>query len=66
VSKVRGGQAERPISTGLLNALLRLHARPINLVVYKGPSGIPSFGVGLALICFQRLSRPDIATQRCR
>src|SRR3954452_17316752 len=27
----------RPISTGLLSALLRLYSRPINLVVYQGP-----------------------------
>jgi hypothetical protein len=27
----------RPISTGRLNALLRLHLRPINLVIYQGP-----------------------------
>ena len=27
----------RTISTGPLNALLRLHGRPINLVVYQGP-----------------------------
>ena len=27
----------RPISTGQLNALLRFHVRPINLVFYQGP-----------------------------
>ena len=27
------------VSTGELNAFLRLHLRPINLVVYQGPSG---------------------------
>ena len=32
-----GVQASRPISTGQLNALLRVHFRPINLVVYEGP-----------------------------
>ena len=64
--RVKRGQAKRPISTGPLNALLRLHARPINLVVYEGPSGIPSFGVGFVLICLQRLSHPDIANQLCR
>ncbi len=26
------------VSTGELNAFLRLHLRPINLVVYQGPS----------------------------
>ena len=32
------GQAERAISNGQLNALLRLHIRPIDVVVYHGPS----------------------------
>jgi hypothetical protein len=27
----------RPISTGKLNVLPRLHTQPINLVVYQGP-----------------------------
>src|SRR5262245_43584683 len=30
-------QSHRPISTGRLNALPRLHLRPINLVVCEGP-----------------------------
>ena len=34
------GQASRAISTGQLHALLRFHTRPINLVVFEGPSGI--------------------------
>ena len=32
-------QAYRTISTGQLNALLRLHLRPIDVVVYHGPQG---------------------------
>ena len=32
------GQAERAISIGKLNALLRLHLRPIDVVVFDGPS----------------------------
>ena len=32
-------QAYRTISTGQLNALLRLHLRPIDVVVYDGPQG---------------------------
>ena len=32
------GQAERAISNGQLNALLRLHIRPIKLVVFQCPS----------------------------
>ena len=59
------GQAERQISTGRLNTLPCLHLRPINLVVFEVPSGRPRFGGGFALICFQRLSLPDIATLRC-
>ena len=30
-------QSPRPISTGQLNVLPRLHFRPINVVVYHGP-----------------------------
>ena len=32
------GQAERAISTGQLNALLRLHPPPIKVVVFDCPS----------------------------
>ena len=32
----KSDQAKRAISTGKLNALLRLHTRPINVVVYHG------------------------------
>src|SRR5262249_15160202 len=32
------GQAERAISNGKLNVLLRLHIRPIQLVVFQCPS----------------------------
>jgi hypothetical protein len=28
-------------------------------------AGIPNLGVGFPLICFQRLSRPHMATRRC-
>ena len=61
---------KRAISTGKLNALPRLHIRPINLVVYKGPlgtlrSGIPSLEAGFPLRCFQRLSVPYMATRLC-
>jgi len=58
------------ISTGQLNAFLHLHLRPINLVVYQGPSAgeparNPYLRVGFPLRCFQRLSFPDVATRRC-
>lgn len=59
-------QAYRTISTGQLNALLRLHLRPIDVVVYHGPQGIPCFEGGFPLRCLQRLSCPIIATLHCR
>ena len=34
----------RPISTGQLNALPRLHPPPIDLVVYKGPYSLGAMG----------------------
>ena len=60
------GQANRPISTGQLNASQRLHLLPINLVIFQGPSGRPHLRGGFPLRCFQRLSFPNLATQRCR
>src|SRR4030042_727469 len=70
--KFNYGQADRPISTSLLNTLRYLHIWPINLVVYEGSylfrcrkRGIPHLGGGFPLRCFQRLSLPNIATQRC-
>ena len=59
-------QANRAISTGKLHALLRFHTRPINVVVYHGSQGRTRFEVGFSLRCFQRLSRPHIATLHCR
>ena len=58
-------QADRGISTGKLNALLRLHTRPINVVVFHASQGNTRFEVGFPLRCFQRLSRPYIATLHC-
>ena len=63
------GQASRAISTGQLNALPHLHSRPINLVVYEGPyaplgRGKRHLEGGFPLRCFQRLSFPNIDTQR--
>ena len=57
-------QANRAISTGQLNALLRLHLRPIDVMVYHGSQGRPCFEGGFPLRCFQRLSLPDVATLR--
>src|SRR5471030_3300861 len=59
-------QANRTISTGKLHALLHLHTRPINVVVFHGSQGNSRFEVGFPLRCFQRLSRPYIAMQHCR
>ena len=57
-------------STAKLKALLLLHMRPIKQVVYLRPyspcgDGKPHLGAGFALRCFQRLSEPNLATQRC-
>jgi hypothetical protein len=59
-------QANRAISTGKLHALLHFHTRPINVVVFHGSQGNTRFEVGFPLRCFQRLSRPYIATLLCR
>ena len=69
--EIISGQATRPISTGKLRALPHFHIRPINHVVYVGSSGALRLGTpylegGFPLRCFQRLSRPNIATRRCR
>jgi hypothetical protein len=58
-------QAERAISTGKLNALPRLHIRPIDVVVFHGPSGRSGLEAGFPLRCLQRLSIPYIATLHC-
>ena len=62
---MRGNQANRAISTGKLNTLLRLHTRPIDVVVFHGSQGRSRFEVGFPLRCLQRLSRPYIATLHC-
>ncbi len=36
-------QADRAISTGKLHALLRVHTRPIDVVVFHGSQGILVF-----------------------
>ena len=53
------------ISTSRLHSLRNFHLKPINLVVSEG-SKSSHLGGGFALRCFQRLSFPNIATQRCR
>jgi hypothetical protein len=61
--RARRDQACRAISTGPLNASLRLHARPIDVMVCHGSRARPGFEVGFPLRCLQRLSRPHIATR---
>ena len=58
-------QAGRAISKAQLHALLRVHMPPIDVMVYHGSSGKAGFEGGFPLRCFQRLSRPHIATRRC-
>ena len=58
----------RPISIGQLHVSPHLHLRPINVIVSHGSYHYwgRSFLVGgFALRCFQRLSRPQVATQLC-
>lgn len=52
----------RPLSTLWLKRLPALHLGPINLVIFQGPT--PYLGIGFALICFQHLSIPSIATEQ--
>ncbi len=54
------------ISTTRLRASPRLHLWPIDVVVSHGPLKKSHLVVGFALICFQRLSLPDVATLPCR
>ena len=60
----------RAISTGQLHTLLHFHLRPINQVVFLGPYSMKDERSNLrgsfTLRCFQRLSRPYLATQLCR
>src|SRR5580692_10568158 len=51
------GQAERPISTGQLHALLRFHLPPIKVVVFDWPSYPPAGGLGNLIL--RRASRLD-------
>src|SRR6188508_736828 len=71
VEERENGQAARFISTSQLNASLRFHTWPINLVVYQEPSegllpGRSHLVEGFTLRCLQRFSLPDVATRRCR
>jgi hypothetical protein len=70
VSVSRQGKSRSTLSTGSLNALRRVHVRPIKLVVYQRSyshegEGETHLGASFPLRCFQRLSRPEVATRRC-
>ncbi len=58
-------EADRAISTGQLRGLPRFHLRPIDVMVSHGSQARPGFEEGFPLRCFQRLSRPHLATRRC-
>ena len=66
-SRACGGRCPsiRAISTARLRTSLPLHLRPIDVVVSHGPLKKTHLAAGFALICLQRLSRPDIATRQC-
>jgi hypothetical protein len=61
--------SHRLISTSQLHALLRFHIWPINPVVWLGASHPKVWKshleAGFPLRCFQRLSIPNVANQRC-
>ena len=55
----------RLISISQLNTLPRLHLWPINDIVYVEPQWRSYLRESFTLRCFQRLSRPYVATQPC-
>jgi len=58
-------ETRQRISTPRLNASLRFHLVPINLIISEEFQTIPHLEVGFPLRCFQRLSIPNIATRPC-
>ena len=69
-NKGKSDQAARPISSSQLNTSRCLHSWPIKRVVCPWSlgglrPGKQYLGMSLALRCFQRLSLPHMATQRC-
>src|SRR5829696_8882771 len=58
------GQAMGLISSGQLNALLRLHIHPITSWSTRSLTGRSNLGSGFTLRCIQRLSMLHIATER--
>lgn len=58
-------QADRAISKAQLQALPPVHMPPIDVMVCHGSQGSSGLEVGFPLRCFQRLSRPYLATRPC-
>src|SRR5215203_6228757 len=58
------GQAMGLISSGQLNALLRLHIHPITSWSSRSLTGRSNLGSGFTLRCIQRLSMLHLATER--
>ena len=62
--------SSRSISIGQLHTLLHFHLRPIYVIVYDVPYSSRDersyLRESFTLRCFQRLSRPHLATQLCR
>ncbi len=55
----------RGISTPRLKRLLALHLEPINVIISYGPQTNSHLEAGFPLRCFQRLSKPNLATEQC-
>ena len=53
------------ISTSNLHILRCFQIWPINPIVFRGPQMKPHLKTGVPLRCFQRLSLPYVANQRC-
>ena len=66
LTRTEEDQADRAISKAQLHALLHFHMPPIDVVVFHGSRARPGFEGGFPLRCFQRLSRPHLATRLCR
>ena len=61
-----GSELDREISTARLRRLPGFDLRPIDVVVSHVPQGRHRLEGGFPLRCLQRLSRPHLATRRCR
>jgi len=53
------------ISHFKLDRYTHYYAYTYRLSTWYSPTDLGFLGVGFALICFQRLSRPNVATQQC-